>query len=187
MTVKVTNLQGSTAKRVDHDFYPTPRIATELLLKSESFGGITWEPACGDGAISTVFKDVCKMPIYSSDLEDRGYGDSGINFLTVDPPGIFQNIITNPPYSLAEEFVHRSIKVATQKVALLLKLNFIAGQKRKKTIYDTCPPQRIYVFSKRLNFDRGTDKAKTGGGLLEYAWFVWDKEYSKDETIVRWL
>ena len=52
------SIQGVSKGRPDGDFYPTPPYATQELLKREVFCGSIYEPACGDGAISEVLKDI---------------------------------------------------------------------------------------------------------------------------------
>ena len=76
------------------DYFPTPRWATFALIDNERFEGDIWECACGDGAMSRVLEET-DCPVPSSDLYDRGYGDVGIDFLTVTRQA--DNIITNPP------------------------------------------------------------------------------------------
>src|SRR5882757_893058 len=83
-------------KRAALDFYPTPPEATRALLSVEQFGGSIWEPACGDGAISSVLTDAGHFVI-STDLIDRGYGDGGVDFLSETAPRA-KHIVTNPPY-----------------------------------------------------------------------------------------
>ena len=61
------------------DFYPTPEWATRALIDSERFDGDIWECACGDGAMSTVLESNGSY-VFSSDLYDRGYGETGIDF-----------------------------------------------------------------------------------------------------------
>ena len=56
------------------DFYPTPAWATHALIESEGFEGEIWEPACGDGAMSSVLAETGN-PVVSSDLYDRGFGE----------------------------------------------------------------------------------------------------------------
>ena len=66
--------------RVKNDFYPTPPEATEILLNKFTFNGDIWECACGDGSMSKVLEQK-GYDVYSSDLIDRGYGESGVDFL----------------------------------------------------------------------------------------------------------
>ena len=164
-------LVGSSEKdREVQDFYRTPDCATKELLKRESFIGSIWEPACGDGAISKLLD---KNEIISTDLFDRGYGKPNIDFLSIVIK--VNNIVTNPPYKLAEQFLVHSYECATDKIAMLLKLNFLEGQKRYE-LFKKYSPKTVYVFSKRLSFDKGDSKGN-GSGLLAYAWFVWDRKY----------
>ena len=65
--------------REKDDFYPTPIEATQALLDREKFTGNVLEPACGDGAMSKVLINN-GYQVISSDLFDRGYGKTGINF-----------------------------------------------------------------------------------------------------------
>ena len=48
--------------------------------------------------------------VESSDLFDRGFGHTGFNFL--ERTELFEgSIITNTPYSLADEFVKKAIEI----------------------------------------------------------------------------
>ena len=54
-------------------------------------------------------------------LIDRGYGEGGINFLDDDQIrkfGKFDNIITNPPFKFALDFVLQSKKIARNKICI---------------------------------------------------------------------
>lgn len=61
------------------------------------------------GHISMVLEDYL-FEVESSDLFDRGFGHTGFNFL--GRTELFEgSIITNPPYSLADEFVRKAIEI----------------------------------------------------------------------------
>ena len=94
-------------QREKADFYPTPIAATQALLDREKFDGQIYECACGDGAMSEVLIKN-GYDVYSSDLINRGYGKTGIDFLKTEKP--FDNIITNPPFKLGPDFVLHSFK-----------------------------------------------------------------------------
>jgi hypothetical protein len=162
--------------------FATPPWATYALIDNEVFSGEIWECACGDGAMSAVLSQASKHVI-SSDLYDRGYGESGIDFLnsirTAD------NIVTNPPYNAAEGFVRSGLAQSRRKLALLLRLAFLEGANRAKTIFSECPPSRVWVFSERITF-YPTGVARRGTGTTAYAWFVWDKD-APERTEVKWL
>jgi len=164
------------------DFYPTPAWATYALIDNERFEGDIWECACGDGSITEVLGRT-GLRIISSDLYDRGYGEPGHDFLTSDRRAA--NIITNPPFHSAEAFVTQCLKLAEAKFALLLRLAFLEGANRTRTIFHKHPPARVWVFSERITFyPKGARMA--GSGTTAYAWFVWDKTH-RGPSELRWF
>jgi hypothetical protein len=164
------------------DFFPTPRWATFALMDNEKFDGDVWECACDDGAMSKVFEEAGSR-VVSSDLYDRGYGETGLNFLVADCAA--SNIVTNPPYNAAEGFVASGLKLARKKFALLLRLAFLEGVNRANTIFAKVPPSRVWVFSERITFYPKGVHPK-GSGTTAYAWFVWDKD-APGSTELRWF
>jgi hypothetical protein len=153
------------------DYFPTPAWATHALVDNEKFVGNIWECACGDGAISKVLEQT-GYSVFSSDLFDRGYGDAGHDFVSSTREA--DNIVTNPPYNCAEGFVRAGIRNTRSKFALLLRLAFLEGANRANTIFNKCPPSRVWVFSERITF-YPAGAIKAGSGTTAYAWFVWDK------------
>jgi len=171
------NIVGHNTKgdRIDNDFYPTPEIATNKLLEKEFFKGNIWECACGDGAISKILIEK-NYNVYSSDLINRGYGESGIDFLKTNK--VFDNIITNPPFKLSLEFALHGFKSVKNKLVLFQKLVFLEGIKRKQELFSLNKLKNIYVISNRLKF-----KGYKTGGLMCFAWFVFDVNYNGKPTI----
>jgi hypothetical protein len=164
------------------DFYPTPEWATYALLDNERFEGRLWEPACGDGTMARVLNDTGR-PVEASDLFDRGYGEVGIDFLKSDRA--VENIVTNPPFNSAEGFVDAGLRQATHKLCLLLRLAFLEGANRQRTIFAKRPPARVWVFSERITF-YPAGAVQKGSGTTAYAWFVWDKQ-AKSHCELKWL
>lgn len=180
-----------TQVAVDHenrekdDFYPTPPAATEALLRAEPFTGRIWEPACGDGAISKVLA-AAGHEVISTDLVARGFGDSRVDFLFEYQPRA-ENIITNPPFKLAMPFLRKSLELTPEggKVAFLLRLAFLEGKERGKFFAEQ-PPQTVYVFSERVHMYSNGESAGKAGGMIAFAWFVWQKGY-RGNTRLAWL
>lgn len=164
------------------DFYPTPAWATFALIENESFSGSLWESACGDGAMTQVLENT-SCETYSSDLYDRGFGDNGVDFLESSLK--FDNIVTNPPYHSAEGFVKKSLDLANRKFALLLRLAFLEGGNRQRTIFSSAAPSRVWVFSERITF-YPKNAAQKGSGTTAYAWFVWDKSHTGSSEL-KWF
>lgn len=178
---KTYNLFGAakptTKRKADldgPDFFPTPAWATFALIENEPFRGDIWECACGDGAMTEVLKETGNV-VASSDLYDHGYGEIGHDFLTTTRRS--RNIITNPPFHSAEGFVASALKNTESKFALLLRLAFLEGANRARTIFHQHPPSRVWVFSERITF-YPKDAERAGSGTTAYAWLVWDKGHS---------
>lgn len=178
---RAQSLVGTSDGRPDHDFYPTPPEATEALLRVERFSGLIWEPACGDGAICKVLEDY-GYTVAATDLIDRGWGEAPHDFLTSNRTS--ENIITNPPFKLAEPFLRHALNQTTGKVALLCKLQWLEGGKRK-AMFEKSPLARVYVFSKRLTMTRNGE-TMANGGMIAFAWYVFEHGYKGDPTL-HWL
>ncbi|MDP9413664.1 MAG: hypothetical protein M3Q08_06130 [Pseudomonadota bacterium] len=164
------------------DFFPTPAWATHALIENEKFCGDIWESACGNGAMSDVLEKTGQRVI-SSDLFDRGYGETGVDFLHTNRTS--PNIVTNPPYNAAEGFVKSGLHAADRKFALLLRLAFLEGANRQRTIFTDTPPSRVWVFSERITF-YPAGAVQKGSGTTAYAWFVWDKD-APSGTELKWF
>ena len=120
-------------EREIHDYYATEPKAARLLTEVEQFSPIIWECACGEGHLVKEFEKAGYM-VYASDLIDRGCGEK-IDFLsTVTPPIQGMDIVTNPPYSLAKEFVEHALNISNDgcKVAMFLKIQFLEGKSRRE-------------------------------------------------------
>ncbi len=160
--------------RADMDFYATEPAAVEWLCKIEHFDGTILEPSCGAGHISRVLT-AAGYEVTSRDIADRGYGEIA-DFLSEDNTRWDGDIITNPPYAFAQEFVEKSLEIIPEgkKVAMFLKLTFLEG-KRRARLFEQYPPIRIWVSHSRLKCAMNGDFENTGGSATAYAWFVWQK------------
>ena len=175
----------SMKPRHEHDYYATAPEAIDALNKILPLDNLKiWEPACGGGHLSNRMKKFNAI-VYSTDLYDRGYGDSGIDFFSTEEL-LAPVIVTNPPYKYAREFVEHSLNLGADKVAMFLKLTFLEGQKRRE-LFEKYPPKTVAVFSKRIQVAINGDPemfAKSSAAC--YAWFIWEKDYKNKPEIV-WL
>lgn len=167
---------------VEDEFYVTPAWGTEALLFYESFPGRVLEPCCGDGAIAKVLRRN-NYKVLCSDKYDRGYGIVQ-DFLSIKTWN--DSIITNPPFDKAEELLDHAFSLRPAKVAFLLRLAFLEGQRRYRKFYDLNAPSSIIIFSERLSIYRASDH-RNDGGTTAYAWFVWDFDLPVGDTVVRWI
>ena len=92
------------------------------------------------------------------------------------------DIITIPPFSLSHEFAEKAIDLGANKLALLVRLQFLEGVKRGE-FFSKHTPKTVWVFSKRLSLN--VDGKFKYGGVMDFAWFVWKKDTK--ETQVKWI
>lgn len=169
--------------REENDYYATHPDTTKALLDVESFTTQIWECACGEGHISEVLKEN-GYKVVSTDLVDRGYGQGDVDFLKIEATNT-NDIITNPPYKYADQFVEHALDISVNgvKVAMLLKIQFLEGQKRRG-LFEKYPPRYIYVFSKRQMC--GKNGNFEGTSAVCYAWFIWEKGFN-GAPVVKWI
>lgn len=161
------------------DFTPTPPEALRPMLRLEKFEGKIWENSCGEGHISKVLIEE-GYEVESTDLVDRGYGTPRIDFLMEYKPRA-PNVIMNPPFKLATQFIYKSLELTTGKVAAFLPLNYQAGGDNcgRRDLWRNTPIARFYVFSNRVQMKRnGWDGGKGGGGMINFMWAVWEHGYT---------
>ncbi len=183
MTIGASN--HSSHERPDKDYYATEPAATEWLCKLEKFGGPILEPSCGEGHMSRVLVNF-GYEVVSRDLADRGFGEVA-DFLGPDNVAWEGDIVTNPPYAFAQEFVEKALAIVPEgrKVAMFLKLTFLEG-KRRAELFEKYPPVRVWVSRSRLKCAMNGDFENTGGSATAYAWFVWEKGFMGHPQI-RWF
>ena len=151
------------------NFHATPGGAGEALLGLYPLKKV-WECACGDGALSKVFL-ASGAKVLSSDLYDRGYGKTGVDFMSVQKlPSEDCDIATNPPFNLATEFIrHAVLTLKAPRTFLLLKSTFWHAANRLD-LWEECRPSWQLPLTFRLDF--------TGAGspAMELTWFMWDRD-----------
>lgn len=127
--------------------------------------------------------------VIATDIVDRGCPNVGImDFFTLGECKC--DIITNPPYKYAKEFVEHALDIVGygRKVAMFLKLTFLESKSRK-ALFEKYPPKKIWVFSERVQCAKNGDfelYKKSGATAVAYGWFVWEKGY-KGEPTVGWI
>lgn len=177
-------------ERQGDDYYATDPIAIDVLLKDghAKISNMVWEPACGEGHLAERLKKY-GYSVYSTDIVDRGYGDGLLNFLTY--AGKWEgDILTNPPYKYAKEFVEHALDIIPtgNKVFMFLKIQFLEGKERRK-LFEKYPPKCVYISSSRILCAKNAEfeKMKKGGGsAVAYAWFEWEKGFNGYPTI-KWI
>lgn len=167
-------------ERQDADHYPTPEWCTRRLMENADLydGGIWLEPAVGDGAIVRVMQEYHpNITWHTSDIRPESLMHAGMvhtathytgDYLELAPciTEKYAGIITNPPFSLAMEFIQASLPIAYSVIALL-RLGFLESENRNAWIRQNMPDY-IYVLPNRQG---GTSDGKTD--VFTYGWFHW--------------
>ena len=163
-------------ERAMGDFYATnPRAVDALeyagkLPQSKKI----WECAAGQGDLSEALIKR-GYEVISTDLYDRGYCESGTDFLLTKEllaPCIF----TNPPYALVTEFCSHAINLGADEIYMFLKLQFLEGKRRYNEIYCKNPPAEVLQFIERMSVAlNGSRDGFKNSSAIAFCWMIWRK------------
>lgn len=178
----------SNYEREKNDFYATDISAIDMLHKHDLLvDGKYWECACGDGRLSERLK-YYGYDVISSDLFDRGYKDGVPNIDFLEQTGKYENIITNPPYTLINKFLVKGIELAKHRLYIFARLQTLETIGRYKQVFKNNPPRFVCPFVKRIPCYRGGENnPKFKQSAVAYAWFIWDKTETDKGCEVKWL
>lgn len=151
--------------RHKNDFYPTPPEATNAHLRFLNLpkDTVIWEPAAGEGDMVQAIWNWGYITL-GTDIQ------FGYDFLT-EPMKPCDWIITNPPFSLAEEFIKRCIE-HEKPFALLLKSQFWHARKRLD-LFREHPPAYICPLTWRPDFLFKEHGDKHSSPLMDVMWCIW--------------
>ncbi len=171
--------------RQAEDFYATDPIAMVKLLEIEKFNQNIWECASGENHLVAPLVEA-GYSVRSSDLIKRTDTTEQLDFLQCNDSWD-GDIVTNPPYKYAQQFVEKGMDVISDgnRIALFLKLQFLEGKKRRE-LFNKYPPKVVYVSSSRIKCAKNGDFDKYDSSAIAYAWFIWEKGY-KGETVIKWF
>jgi hypothetical protein len=172
----------SESDRAVWDYYATPSEAVTGLLKKHKFNNLVWEPACGEGAISSILEK-SEYQVRSSDIVQRGKHEL-FDFLSIENQEWQGDIITNPPFAKATEFLEKALQIINDGayIAFFLRIQFLEGKKRR-IIFDRDPPYKVIVASKTMRCAKNGDFGNATGNASTYAWFIWAKGYNGKPSI----
>jgi len=173
-------------ERHSHDWYVEPSWSVDRLFERVRFEGAIHDPACGGGNIPTVARRHGYVST-GGDIADRGFEGVELgDFLASTKTR--ENIVSNPPYVLAEKFVTHALRVIEGRgqVAMLVRLAFLEGQTRGRRLFGPTPPARVLIFSRRPSMPPGNSHSEAKGGKTAYCWCVWEPGYL-GEPRLGWL
>lgn len=199
----MTNISGNRShavvaqrkeKKDSLDDFPTPPWATRALI--EHVIGVdrvkdqnVWEPAANRGFMARPLREYF-YAVAESDIHDYGQNWPVSDFLkSRHTSGLYNWIITNPPFNKAQQFIEKSQKLATDGVAMLVRTSFLEGVMRYQTMYLKNPPDIVAQFSERVPMVKGRIDKKASTAT-SYCWLVWYIDPHPDvdkQTILRWI
>lgn len=206
-------------KRSPADFYPTPAWPVHRLLERLPLPGGRWlEPAAGEGAIICSVNEwrahyTNYVPVQWTAVEKRKscmktlrsiysvHNALNGDFLKLHPSNNYNVCISNDPFSLAMDFITKTMPLAKWNIHLL-RLNFLGTEERNEFFKSNMPD--VYVIPDRVSFAQsvtctssvclfakmyplhvkaprkcpkcGAKTRVSSADSIEYAWFVWGPE-----------
>lgn len=159
-------MSSSTGKNIrENELYPTPERVVEALMGVITFlpGDLFLGPCKGTGAII----DKVPLPFYQKIYAELS---EGVDYITTEFPQV-DVIITNPPFSLTEEFLRKSFRELKPDGTLiyLQRVNYLGSIKRVPFWKEIGFPEKTPIIIPRPRFVGG------GSESCEYAWFIWDR------------
>lgn len=188
MKNSIAKLTGASAhteyERPENDYYATdPNALKEFLAAFNNDGNVlnpnVWECACGlDKNLSNYLSENG----YNVKATDISFGQ---DFLE-DTSLWDGDILTNPPYKFAQQFIVHALSKVNQgnKVIMLLRIQFLESQGRKDFFKSGCL-KHVYIHSKRIQIWLNNDQS-IKGSVLCFAWFVWERGYNGYPTL-HWI
>jgi hypothetical protein len=162
--------------------YKTPRCAIEALIAAEPLPVGCWDP-CGneDDAIALSLRAHGKTAVATDIARD------GIDFRDrcAAPLGI-EAIVTNPPFSLAADFVRHGLALLP-KVVILQRIQFLESDVRAD-LFDAGKLVRFFVFRNRVpRMHRVGWDGKHASPAMMLCWFVFAREHDGTKPTQDWI
>lgn len=152
------------------DDFQTPPEAVAFLLPYLDRGWRIWEPAVGAGNIVRALSTAGIEAIGSDIL-------GGQDFRTFEPVERWDAIVTNPPFSIKNEWIARCYSL-DKPWALLLPLTTLEGRVRQ-TMF-AANGIEVLLLPSRPEFT--TPSGKVGGSWFACAWFTWGLNIGRELT-----
>jgi hypothetical protein len=187
--------------RNKNDLYPTPPLATYALIKTlgHNMPDQILEPCAGRGHIAAELRrhgyDVTATDLHKYDdlVSEVISGHDATIMQPMSPDTV--GVITNPPYhkDLPRVLTEKWLNEEYRFIAMFVRLTFLEGKKRKK-LFTKYPPSHIIFLSDRVNFGpvgllptEPVEKKDQIGGMIAYAWVIFEKNTSHDNTKCHWV
>lgn len=176
-------MSKSGHNRHPDDWYVEPAWCVDALLQKERpFLGKVLDPCCGGGNIVDRLM-AHEVIAFGSDMRDRKDGSFPVMDYTKSVSSFCpDSVISNPPFKVAQDFIDCALASTHDRVAVLLRLAFLEGRKRREW-FQSVPLARVWVSSNRISMPPGGTDIAADGGKTAHAWFVFEHGYSGSPSI----
>lgn len=189
----------NSKERASDDYYSTPSCEVLNILNTLNIdfsNQSILEPSIGGGHMAEGINEYLaargcsNVKLIGSDIQDRGYKNDNwqlgygkdYDFFSDEYPNDKVDwIIMNPPYSVIEPFMIRSLEIAEKGIIMLARLQILEGSNRYENVLKDNPPTDVYVYVDRIQCWKNGIKP-TGTSAQAYAWVVWDNERKGNGT-----
>jgi hypothetical protein len=177
------------------NYFPTPPWATRALCEFLVGRGIAlremvcWEPACGEMHMARALEEYF-FDVVATDVHRFGDDHDLFDFTLAPFEQAGNNapdfVITNPPFTLAAEFIAAASRISKQGFAMLVRSAFLEGGERYRTIWSVNPPSFVLQFCERVVLLENRliqagavdpfsadDKDHRARSAPSYAWLLW--------------
>jgi len=156
-----TMIVGDVNESHTRDQCQTPWYALKPLLPYLPKDRIIWEPAAGEGYLQKELAKAGYTVVSGDILTGQNFFD--INFDSLNPIQV-----TNPPYSIAEEWTTRSYELG-HPFALLMAVD-VLGNKWAQSLFDQYGVE-ILCLNRRIDF-KMPEKGWKGSAQFTTFWYT---------------
>jgi len=192
VTIKGNN-RDSGYERDPYDFYveDVPCVVSFFEAGGWFRPIVAHDPCCGNGNIPSVAASL-GIEMTGADLINRAAGRYPVRDFLADEI-VYPNIITNPPYKIAEEIIRHALSHVHPGglVAALVMEKFLYSQGRQP-LFALRECEKVLILSRRPSMPPGKllaekGEACRGGGFANYAWVVWRVGKAAPGASIAWL
>lgn len=162
------------------DDFPTPPWATRAMCEKLIALGVSHlelacvrEPCANRGLMVAPLKEYFGSVI-PSDVHDYGVGFEVQDYL-FGTDAMFQWTdwtFMNPPFRLAEDFIHRGLACSSEGVAVIVRTAFLEGIGRYERLFSKRPPWGVFQHVERVPMVKGRYDPEAASATA-YSWIVW--------------
>jgi hypothetical protein len=173
---------GSPRSTRGVEFYATPRCAVIPLLAKVQLPNVVWDP-CGsdDSELAATLREAGKQ-VFCNDITA-----DGVDFRTRrEAPSAAEAIVTNPPFSLAADFVMHGLTLV-RRICILERIQFLESESRGE-LFDAGKLMRVFVFRNRVPRMHASGwEGPRASPAMVLAWFIFDNTHGGAKPTLDWI